>query len=316
MQAPPTAFLFPGQGSQFVGMGRRLAAEHAIARATFEEVDDALGAPLTHLCGEGPEAELVRTEHAQPAILAVSIATWRVLANEIDIAPSWLAGHSLGEYSALVVAGALDFADALRLVRTRGRLMQAAVPQGRGTMAAIVGLAADAVARACEEAAAGAVVAPANVNGAGQIVIAGERAAVRRAMDLAKRAGGRAIELAVSAPFHCSLMAPAAAGLAEALAAVEIGALRVPVVSNVEATVNGDRGRVAELLIRQVTAPVQWEASMQLLQRLGCARALEIGPGQVLTRLLQRMQLGIDAVAAGEGPVSEWRRLEPARARA
>jgi [acyl-carrier-protein] S-malonyltransferase len=315
MQPPPTALLFPGQGSQCVGMGRRLAADHAVARATFEEADDALGQPLTRLCFEGPDAELIRTENAQPAILAISIATWRALASEVEIAPSWLAGHSLGEYSALVVAGALPFADALRLVHARGRLMQQAVPQGRGAMAAIFGLAAEAVEQACAEAADGEVVAPANLNGAGQIVIAGEGTAVRRAIEIATRAGGRAIELAVSAPFHCALMAPAAEGLARALAAVRLDTMRLPVVTNVEATLNQDADRVAALLVRQVTAPVRWEASMQLLQRLGCARAIEIGPGQVLTKLLQRMRLGIDAATAGEGPAAEWRqRLEPARA--
>ena len=309
------ALLFPGQGSQAVGMGRRVASEHAVARATFAEADAALDAPLTRLCFEGPESELVRTENAQPAILAVSVAIWRALASEIDLRPSWLAGHSLGEYTALVVAGAFRFADALRLVRERGRLMQSAVPQGRGTMAAIVGLAPDAVAAICAEVANGDVVSPANLNGAGQIVIAGERAAVQRAMARARETGGRVIELAVSAPFHCALMTPAADGLAPVLASVAVTPLEVPIVTNVEAAANTRAERVRELLVRQVTAPVRWEESMQLLRRLGCVRALEIGPGQVLAKLLQRMRLGIDAVSAGEGPVAAWNeRLTHARA--
>jgi [acyl-carrier-protein] S-malonyltransferase len=309
------ALLFPGQGSQAVGMGRRVAAEHAVARATFAEADEALDAPLTRLCFDGPESELVRTENAQPAILAVSVAVWRALTAEIALQPSWLAGHSLGEYTALVVSGALRFDDALRIVRERGRLMQSAVPQGRGSMAAIVGLAPDAVAQICAEAAEGEVVSPANLNGAGQIVVAGERPAVQRAMARARECSGRVIELAVSAPFHCALMAPAAEGLARILASVEIAALQTPIVTNVEAAVNTSADRVRDLLVRQVTAPVRWEESMQLLRRQGCTHALEIGPGQVLAKLLQRMRLGIDATSAGEGPVSAWtERLTPARA--
>lgn len=285
-------------------MGRRLAAEHRAARDTFAEADAVLGTHLTRLCFEGPEADLVRTENAQPAILAVSVAAWRALAAERDLAPAWLAGHSLGEYSALVVAGALTFADGLRLVRARGRLMQAAVPVGVGAMAAIIGLDDAVVTALCARAAEGAadeVVAPANLNGAKQIVIAGHRAAVQRAAEAARAAGGRALELAVSAPFHCALMAPAAEGLARALAGVRIGPLAVPIVTNVEAALNSDPARVPDLLIAQVTAPVRWEESMRLLQRLECARAFEIGPGQTLTKMLQRMALGIEAVALAEG---------------
>lgn len=295
-----TTLLFPGQGSQRVGMGRRLAAEHPVAKATMAEADDALDFPLSRLCFEGPEAELTRTEFCQPAILAVSVAQWRALGAERDPRPQWLAGHSLGEYAALVVAGALGFRDAIRLVRLRGRAMQLAVPEGVGAMAAIVGLDAPAVTAICAEAAEGEVVSPANFNGAGQIVVAGHRAAVERAMQAAKAAGGRVIPLAVSAPFHCALMAPAAAELASALDAVEIAPLAIPIVTNVEATLNSDAARVRGLLVAQVTAPVRWAESMQLLQSLGCRRAVEVGPGQVLGKILQRMKLGIESGALEE----------------
>jgi len=282
-------------------MGRRLAAEHRAARDTMSEANEALGMSLTRLCFEGPDADLVRTENAQPAILAISIAAWRALTTEIEVRPVWLAGHSLGEYTALVVAGALAFPDALRLVRTRGRLMQSAVPEGVGAMAAIIGPSDEEVETLCATAAQGEVVAAANFNGAGQVVIAGHRTAVRRAAEAGRRAGARVMELAVSAPFHCALMAPAAEGLARVLADVPIGPLDVPVVTNVEAAVNDDPARVRTLLVQQVTAPVRWGDSMRLLRRLGCSHAFEIGPGQVLTKLLQRMKLGVDAVAAGEG---------------
>jgi [acyl-carrier-protein] S-malonyltransferase len=291
--AAPTALLFPGQGSQRVGMGQRLAAEHAVARATMAEADDALGLPLTRLCFEGPEADLIRTEHCQPAILAVSVALWRALGVESGLRPQWLAGHSLGEYTALVVSGAVAFADAVRLVRLRGRLMQSAVPEGVGAMAAIVGLDDAAVAELCTAAAGDEVVAPANYNGAEQVVIAGHRAAVERAVAAARTAGARGIPLAVSAPFHCALMAPVAAELGVALAAVDVVAPAIPIVSNVDAAPYRDAALVRERLIAQVTAPVRWAASMRRLQELGCARAIEVGPGQVLAKLLQRMRLGI-----------------------
>jgi [acyl-carrier-protein] S-malonyltransferase len=297
--APPgcagTALLFPGQGSQQVGMGRDLAAEHAVARRTMAEADAALDFALSRLCFTGPEAELTRTEHCQPAILAVSIALWRTLGAEQELAPQWLAGHSLGEYTALVVAGALEFADALRLVRLRGRLMQAAVPEGVGAMAAVVGLDDAVVAELCAGASGNEVVSPANYNGAGQVVIAGHRAAVGRAAEAMRAAGARIIPLNVSAPFHCALMAPVAAELATALAAVAIAPLGVPIVTNVEAAANTDAARVRELLTAQVTAPVRWSQSMLTLQSLGCRRAIEVGPGQVLTKIVQRMRLGISA---------------------
>ncbi len=300
-----TALLFPGQGSQRVGMGQRLVAEHASARATMAEADDALEYPLTRLCFEGPDADLTRTEFCQPAILAVSVALWRALGVESGLHPRWVAGHSLGEYTALVVAGALGFRDAVRLVRLRGRLMQSAVPEGVGSMAAIVGLDDAQVAELCRAAAGDDVVSPANFNGAGQVVIAGHRVAVARAMDAARAAGGRVIPLAVSAPFHCALMAPVAAELARALAAIDVVTPTVPVVTNVEAELNGDAARIRDLLTRQVTAPVRWAESMRRLQVLGCRRAIEVGPGQVLAKLVQRMRLGIasasleDVVGAG-----------------
>ena len=274
-------------------MGQRLVAEHAVARATMAEADEALDYPLTRLCFAGPEAELTRTEFCQPAILAVSVACWRALGAPSGLRPRWVAGHSLGEYTALVVAGALAFRDALRLVRLRGRLMQSSVPEGVGTMAAIVGLDDARVAELCAAAAAGEVVSPANFNGAGQVVIAGHCAAVTRAGDAAKAAGGRVIPLTVSAPFHCALMAPVASELATALAAVEVSAPSIPVIANVDAALNADASRVRDLLTTQVTAPVRWVDSMRLLQSLGCTRAIEVGPGQVLAKLLQRMKLGI-----------------------
>ena len=239
-----TALIFPGQGSQRVGMGQALVADHGVARDTMAEADDALEYPLTRLCFEGPDAELTRTEFCQPAILAVSVASWRALGEPSHLRPRWVAGHSLGEYTALVVAGALQFRDALRLVRLRGRLMQSAVPEGLGAMAAIIGLDDTHVAEVCAGAAEGEVVSPANFNGAGQVVIAGHRAAVERAMRAAKAAGGRVMPLAVSAPFHCALMAPVVAELASALAAIEVNAPRIPVVANVDAALNSDPGRV------------------------------------------------------------------------
>lgn len=286
-------------------MGQRLVAEHVVARATMAEADDALDYPLTQLCFDGPEPELTRTEFCQPAILAVSVACWRALGEPSGLQPRWVAGHSLGEYTALVVAGALEFRDAVRLVRLRGRLMQSAVPEGVGTMAAIVGLDDAQVAELCAAAAEGEVVSPANFNGAGQVVIAGHCAAVARAMDAAKAAGGRVIPLTVSAPFHCALMAPVAAELATALAAIPVSTPRIPVVANVDAALNTDAARIRDLLTMQVTAPVRWVDSMRLLRSVGCVRALEVGPGQVLAKLLQRMKLGIasasleDVIGAG-----------------
>jgi [acyl-carrier-protein] S-malonyltransferase len=308
------AFLFPGQGSQKVGMGRALRDGHAAARAVFEEVDTALGFSISKLCFDGPEAELTLTANQQPAILATSIAALRVLEAETGLRPAAVAGHSLGEYSALVAAGALDLADAVRLVHLRGRFMQEAVPAGVGAMAAVVGLDAEAVAAACAEAARGEVVSPANLNGGGQIVIAGHKGAVERACAGAKARGAKLAKLlAVSAPFHCGLMQPAADRLARELAKVTFETPKVPVVTNVEAAPNTNAARIPELLTRQVTGSVRWEESVRAIAALGVTRAIEVGAGGVLAGLVKRITSTIevhgaadpDAIAAlGQSPVA------------
>ena len=284
------AFVFPGQGSQAVGMGQALCDEFAEAGAVFEEAEDALKLGLRELCFHGPEADLNRTEYAQPAILAVSVAALRVLERRCGLKPAWVAGHSLGEYSALVCAGAFTLADAVTVVRRRGRLMQEAVPQGEGSMAAILGLDAAAVRDVCEAAADGEVVAPANLNGGGQVVVSGTRGAVRRASQLARDRGARrVVELAVSAPFHCALMRPAAEGLRAVLEDVAVRPLSVGVITNAEAALNSDADRVKALLVEQVVAPVRWEESVEALKELGCRCAVELGPGKVLSGLIRRI---------------------------
>lgn len=290
------ALVFPGQGSQYVGMGKALSERFPIARRVLAEADDALGFALSELCFAGPEADLKLTENTQPAILAVSVAALRVLEAESAVRPEWVAGHSLGEYSALVAAGALDFAAAVKIVRERGRLMQQAVPAGEGAMAVLLGLEMDAVQALCNDASAGEIVAPANFNGGGQIVIAGSKNAVGRAMKLAKERGAkRALDLPVSAPFHCQLMRPAAQGLEKILADVTIQPLNIGVVSNVEAEVNRDAGRVKSLLVEQAVQPVRWEESVRRLAALGCRRAIEVGPGKVLRGLIKRIAPEIEA---------------------
>jgi [acyl-carrier-protein] S-malonyltransferase len=295
------AFLFPGQGSQKVGMGQALAAAHAEARAVYAEADAALGFALSKLCFEGPEAELTLTANAQPAILATSVAALRVLEAETGLRPAVVAGHSLGEYSALVAAGALGLADAVRLVHLRGRFMQEAVPAGVGGMAAIVGLDAATVAAVCAEAAQGEVVSSANLNGGGQIVIAGHAGAVARACVAAKARGAKmAKPLAVSAPFHCALMQPAAERLAAALADVTFARPRVPVVTNVEATPNEDAARIPALLARQVTGAVRWEESVLCMAALGVTAAVEVGAGAVLAGLGRRIAPAVVVHGAGD----------------
>lgn len=284
------AFIFPGQGSQYAGMGKDLAANFKVAAKVFEEADDALGFALSRLCFEGPEDDLKLTTNTQPAILTTSVAALRVLKAETGLSADYLAGHSLGEYSALVASGAMAFADAVRTVRARGAYMQEAVPVGVGAMAAILGAEADQIAEICAEAAQGEVVSPANFNSPGQIVIAGHATAVGRAIEIAKGKGLRkAMLLPVSAPFHCALMTPAGERLRETLDSVSIGGLQVPVITNVEARPNSDSGRVKPLLVEQVSAPVRWDESVREMIRLGVTAFCEIGPGKVLTGLVKRI---------------------------
>ena len=285
------AFIFPGQGSQHAGMGRDLAENFRTAARTFEEADDALGFALSRLCYQGPEEELKLTANTQPAILAASVAALRVLREESPATPSYLAGHSLGEYSALVASGALGFADALRTVRARGSYMQEAVPVGVGTMAVILGVDPDLLLEICREAADGEVVSPANFNSAGQIVIAGHTGAVNRAIEIAKARGFRkSMLLPVSAPFHCALMKNAADRLAVTLESVRVAPLTTPVVTNVEATPNADAARVKPLLVAQVCSPVLWDSSVQNMVAAGVTTFVEIGPGKVLAGLVKRIE--------------------------
>ncbi len=306
------ALLFPGQGSQEVGMARDVVQASPAARRVFEESDAVLGFGLGRLCFEGPEEELRRTEIQQPAILATSVALLRALEERAPLAPAFLIGHSLGEYTALVAAGALAFADALTLVHARGRFMQEAVPPGRGAMAAVMGCDGATVEAACEaaSAASGGVVEPANYNAPAQTVIAGEARAVEAAATEARRRGARrVVPLEVSAPFHCRLMAPAAEKLAGDLARVRFGAPKVPVVTNVEAAPNADAERIPSLLQRQVTAPVRFEASVRRLAEEGVTRVLEVGPGRVLSGLVGRIDRSLERANA-----SAWADLEGAAA--
>ncbi len=282
------ACVFPGQGSQKVGMGQALAEAFPEARAVFDEADAALPG-LRRVIFEGPADELTLTENTQPAILTVSTAVWRVLAGR-GLAPAFVAGHSLGEYSANVAAGSLAFGDAVRLVRNRGRYMQEAVPVGEGAMAAVLGLDEAGVAAACAEAAQGEVVSPANINGGGQIVIAGAKAAVARAGEAAKARGARRVlPLPVSAPFHCALMQPASDRLQPELRAVAASAPSVPVVANVDGEPRRDAAGVIDALVRQVVAPVRWEAVVRRLGALGVTTFIEVGPGTVLAGLVRKI---------------------------
>lgn len=285
-----TAFIFPGQGSQHAGMGKELADNFGVARQVFEEANEALGFDLAALCFNGPEEDLRLTTNTQPAILTCSIAALRVLQTEIGLQPQFAAGHSLGEYSALVASDALNFADAVRTVRQRGAFMQEAVPVGTGTMAAMLGIERDELELICREAAQGEVVSPANFNSPGQIVIAGHTGAVGRAIEIAKGRGFRkTMLLPVSAPFHCALMKPAAERLKDVLDGVPTATPTVPVVSNVEALPNSDGARIRELLVAQVCAPVRWEESVLKMAELGVTRFIEIGPGKVLSGLVKRI---------------------------
>ncbi len=300
------AFVFPGQGSQAVGMGKALADAFPAARAVFDEVDAALGEKLSALMFEGPEADLVLTANAQPALMAVSLAATRVLEAEagLDLArdAKFVAGHSLGEYSALAAAGAFSLADAARLLRLRGKAMQAAVPVGQGAMAALLGLDYETgVAVAAEaQAEAGGVCQIANDNGGGQVVASGSKAAVDKAIEIAKGKGAkRAMLLAVSAPFHCALMQPAADAMAEALAKTNIVAPKVPVVANVVASAVSDPAEIRDLLVKQVTGTVRWRECVGYMAANGCDRFVELGAGKVLTGLLKRLADGATGMSVG-----------------
>jgi [acyl-carrier-protein] S-malonyltransferase len=285
------AWLFPGQGSQSVGMGRDILEASKAARDVVAAADAALGESLSKMILEGPEETLTLTANTQPAIVTMSVATLAAIRECVPgiALPSFAAGHSLGEYSALVASNALNLADAVRLVRARGKAMQEAVPAGMGAMSAVMGLERSKVEEICAEASGDEVVSPANFNAPGQIVIAGNAAAVARANELVAAAKGKAIPLKVSAPFHCALMAPAARVVESEFAKVTVGSFAFPIVANVDAKPNVDPTRVKDLLVRQVDGAVRWEDSIALMHREGVTHALEIGPGKVLAGLVRRI---------------------------
>ena len=288
--------LFPGQASQFPGMGKELHEAYPVAREVFDEASDALGFSLADLCFRGSAEDLRMTENTQPSIFAVSVAAYRVLAEETGIRPLCAAGHSLGEYSALAASGALPLSDAVRLLRSRGRFMQDAVPPGEGAMAAVIGLPPDAVETICRDAGREGVVEPANFNGGGQIVISGSARAVAAACEAAKSAGAKQVmPLPVSAPFHCSLMGPAAERLAPALRAATPGKFSFPVVANVTAEAYPHEEGVAEILLRQIVSPVRWEECVRRMRAMGAASFLEVGPGRVLAGMLRRIERDVPA---------------------
>lgn len=296
-----TAFIFPGQGSQYPGMGKDLADTFPVARQIFEEADDALGLKISAICFSGSEDELKLTANTQPAILTASIAVLRVVEQETGLKPDFLAGHSLGEYSALVCSGTLLFGDAVRTVRARGTFMQEAVPVGTGTMAAMLSIEKDELEDICREAAQGEIVSAANFNSPGQIVIAGNVAAVNRAIEIAKGRGFRkSMLLPVSAPFHCALMKPAADRLSAVLDAIQLLEMRLPVVANATAVPNNDKLQVKPLLVTQVCAPVLWEQSVLNMATQGVTKFVEIGPGKVLGGLVKRISKEVETANIGD----------------
>jgi [acyl-carrier-protein] S-malonyltransferase len=296
-----TAFIFPGQGSQFPGMGKDLAETFPAARHIFEEADDSLGLKLSAICFSGSEDELKLTANTQPAILTASIAVLRVVEQETGLKADYLAGHSLGEFSALVCSGTLTFADAVRTVRARGTFMQEAVPVGTGTMAAMLSIDKEVLEDICREAAQGEVVSAANFNSPGQIVIAGNVSAVNRAIEIAKVRGFRkSMLLPVSAPFHCALMKPAADRLSTVLDALQLTDLKLPVVANATAAPNADKDQVKTLLVTQVCAPVLWEQSVLEMAAMGVSRFVEIGPGKVLSGLVKRITKEVETATIGD----------------
>ncbi|CAI0900797.1 [acyl-carrier-protein] S-malonyltransferase [Serratia sp. OLHL2] len=295
------AFVFPGQGSQAVGMLAELAAQFPIVEETFGEASSALDYDLWQLVQQGPAEELNKTWQTQPALLAASVAIFRVWQQQGGKAPALMAGHSLGEYSALVCAGVLDFKAAIRLVELRGKLMQEAVPEGTGAMYAIIGLDNDAIAKACEESAQGQVVSPVNFNSPGQVVIAGNKEAVERAGAACKTAGAkRALPLPVSVPSHCALMKPAADKLAVALQDITFNAPQVPVVNNVDVRTENDPEAIRSALVRQLYSPVRWTESVEFIAAQGVTSLLEVGPGKVLTGLTKRIVDTLTAAAVND----------------
>jgi len=284
------AFVFPGQGAQYVGMGLEFYKAFDIARKTFDEANDVVGFDLSKLCFEDSSGELKLTANAQPAILTVSVAAFRILSEETDIKADYVAGHSLGEYTALVASGAMEFKDAVSIVRKRGEYMQSAVPLGLGSMAAIVGLQKEEVETICSKVSSnGSIVSAANYNAPGQTVISGNREAVEKASAIAKSKGAkRVVPLAVSAPFHSSLMAPAADNLSKELKRINFSELHLPVVTNLDAQINMDSNKIMDILIEQVKSPVRWYESMKLLYEIGVREFLEIGPGKTLRGLIKR----------------------------
>lgn len=295
------AYVFPGQGSQTVGMLAELAAENPQVEATFREASDALGYDLWQLVQQGPAEELNKTWQTQPALLAASVAIYRVLQSKNAVQPSMMAGHSLGEYSALVCAGVLNFADAIKLVELRGKLMQEAVPEGTGAMQAIIGLDDASIRKACEESAQGQVVSPVNFNSPGQVVIAGNKEAVERAGAACKAAGAkRALPLPVSVPSHCALMKPAADKLAVALEAITFNAPSVPVVNNVDVKCESEGAAIRSALVRQLYSPVRWTESVEFIAAQGVEQLLEVGPGKVLTGLTKRIVDSLSAAAVND----------------